>query len=173
MLTVCQTIPGFLDSRLFYILEIPLLSSVQGGSQAFFPLWNASAASHPPSQEEPAVSRSSSLPAGSAAVVDAVAIAGPQTFLPAPASEAAGLRAILLAVLHAVSLAELRAVHVAPGTGAAGPQVSADIALLSDVSIPVSYAAGGVDSHGHPRFPVFPSSGYHATSSSHVEASCW
>ena len=54
---------------------------------------------------------------------------------------------------------------------AAALQVSADIALASDVSAPVSAFAVEVDSSGPPNSPAFPNVDHSASSSSSVEGS--
>ena len=78
----------------------------------------------------------------------------------------------LVAVADAVShVAEPLVVFVAAASVAdvAGPRASVDIAVVFDVSVPVSVAAVEVYSSARPMFFVFPNIYYCSSSSSSVE----
>jgi hypothetical protein len=73
------------------------------------------------------------------------------------------------AAVSDVAEPEVASAALVSAAGAAGHQASADIALVFDVSAPVSAAPVEVDSSGRPRFLAFPSADRHASSSSSVE----
>ena len=62
-------------------------------------------------------------------------------------------------------------VDIVSAVDAAEPRASVDIAAAFDVLAPVSVVAVEADSAGRPRFPAFPNSDYHASSSSSAEVS--